>query len=185
MPLRSAARVARDVDSVWYDQINMTGARDPERKVTYEGLRRSTANMFPAELFDRIQAQDEDPTDYAKYYWLLISEACNEAWMERERYTRDAETGELEEYTPQYRLKDLVGVASLAKLGKDIISSALEHPEPKEKMTALASKLSEVDWEKRQSNPWMRSQAGFAGQKDLYTVLFRLVYLDEKPGEGE
>ena len=29
----------------------------------------------------------------------------------------------------------------------------------------------------------MRSQAGFAGQKELYGVLFNLVYLDKRPGE--
>jgi hypothetical protein len=29
----------------------------------------------------------------------------------------------------------------------------------------------------------MASQAGFAGQKDLYTMLHNLVYLGIKPGE--
>ena len=30
-------------------------------------------------------------------------------------------------------------------------------------------------------NPWMHSQAGFAGQKDLYGMLHRLVYSNERP----
>jgi len=42
-------------------------------------------------------------------------------------------------------------------------------------------KLVDVDWEKRPGNPWMMSQAGFAGQKDLYHVLHRLVYSSERP----
>lgn len=40
------------------------------------------------------------------------------------------------------------------------------------------------DWEKRQGNPWMASQAGFAGQKDLYDVLYTRVYLGVSPGEA-
>jgi hypothetical protein len=43
--------------------------------------------------------------------------------------------------------------------------------------------LSEVDWAKEEGNPWMASQAGFAGQKELYTMLHNLVYLGQKPGE--
>jgi hypothetical protein len=49
-------------------------------------------------------------------------------------------------------------------------------------MATEVSKLSEVDWEKREGNPWMRSQAGFAGQKELYGILIDLVYLGKRPG---
>ena len=51
-------------------------------------------------------------------------------------------------------------------------------------MSDLVSLLSEVDWEKREGNPWMASQAGFAGQRELYTMLQNLVYLGVKPGES-
>ncbi|MEO1130936.1 MAG: DGQHR domain-containing protein, partial [Planctomycetota bacterium] len=52
---RIAFSLCRDDDSVWgpidgIEQINMTGVRDPNRPVTYEGLRRSTSNMFPKPL---------------------------------------------------------------------------------------------------------------------------------------
>jgi hypothetical protein len=96
------------------------------------------------------------------------------------------EEGERVEYTPKYRLKELVGVASLAKLGKDIITSALEHPNFYERMKSLVGALSEVDWEKvnlekDERNPWMQSQAGFAGQADLYKTLYAWVYYGKRP----
>jgi hypothetical protein len=85
----------------------------------------------------------------------------------------------------KYRIKELVGVSSLAKLGADVISSSLEHESFDQRLGALTSKLSEVDWEKwgteEVRNPWMQSQAGFAGQAELYNVLYRWVYLNERP----
>ena len=39
----------------------------------------------------------------------------------------------------------------------------------------------EVNWKKEEGNPWMRSQAGFAGQKELYEVLHLWVYNDKEP----
>ncbi|MGH8611581.1 MAG: DNA sulfur modification protein DndB, partial [Gammaproteobacteria bacterium] len=182
--------LCRDSDSVWgpvagVEQINMTGVRDPNRLVTYEGLRRSTTNMFPPTMLSRLEAIDEGlPMKYAKRYWRTISEACKEAWTGNPstREETDQLTGEQHTVKILYRIKDLVGVASLAKLGKDIMTSDLESKEPK-KLEELTAKLVEVDWEKRDDNPWMRSQAGFAGQKDLYELLHRLVYNDERPGE--
>jgi hypothetical protein len=93
------------------------------------------------------------------------------------------ETGEIVEVPVSYRLKELVGVASVAKLGKDILTSALEREQFAERMSDLVSLLSEVDWVKQEGNPWMASQAGFAGQKELYAMLHNLVYLGIKPGE--
>jgi DGQHR domain-containing protein len=181
--------LCRDADSVWgpvggVEQINMTGVRDPNREVTYEGLRRSTSNMFPQTLLTRLQAIDDGlPVKYAKRYWKAVSEACKEAWtgMPDTRDGKDPETGERITVKIQYRIKDLVGVASLAKLGKDVVLSDLESKEPN-RLEDLTSKLVEVDWEKRDDNPWMRSQAGFAGQKDLYEVLHAFVYSDLRPG---
>jgi DGQHR domain-containing protein len=181
--------LCRDPDSVWgpengEEQINMTGVRDPNRPVTYEGLRRSTANMFPTTLLSRLEAIDEGlPLKYAKRYWRAVSEECKEAWTGHPstREVVDPITGEKSKVKIQYRIKDLVGVAALAKLAKDIITSDIESKEPK-KLEDLTSKLMEVDWEKRDDNPWMRSQAGFAGQKDLYEMLHALVYNDKHPG---
>ncbi len=105
--------------------------------------------------------------------------------MERTPATRDETdpvTGERRTIKIQYRIKDLVGVASLANLGNDIVTSGLELKEPG-KLEELAAKLVEVDWEKRDNNAWMRSQAGFAGQKDLYEMLHALVYNDRRPGD--
>jgi len=184
-----AFSLARDKDSVWLDQVNMSGARDPDKKVTYEGLRRSTANMFPAELMGRIVAKEglEGPAKYAKVYWSMVADACQSAWEERPRITKNDDTGEAIEVPAMYRLKELVGVAALARLGKDIITSAMDASrfvKFEGTMSDLVSKLSEVDWEKRDNNPWVASEAGFAGQRELYQMLYQLVYNDVKPGEG-
>jgi DGQHR domain-containing protein len=175
--------LVRDKDSVWFDDVNMTGARQPDKPVTYEGLRRSTGNMFPAEILSRVLAKGLNPEAVAKEYWKLVAEACPEAWNKRPEEGVDPETGEIVEVPVDYRLKELVGVASLAKLGKDIIASALEAPRFSERLSDLVSLLSEVNWAKEEGNPWMASQAGFAGQKDLYTMLYALVYVGRKPGE--
>jgi DGQHR domain-containing protein len=174
--------VARDKDSVWFDQINMTGGRAPGHKVTYEGLRRSMANMFPANLLSRLKQADLDPLDdAAKPFWRKISELFPEAWNGSSRTIEDPDTGETHEVTVPYRLKELVGVASLSRLGQDIISSSVEafqeYGIPFDKaMSKKMSRLSHVDWEKSETNPWMASQAGFAGQAKLYGDLHRLVY---------
>jgi DGQHR domain-containing protein len=180
--------LARDKDSVWFDSVNMTGARDPDRAVTYEGLRRSTANMFPEELLSRLKAKGFKPEQVVKDYWHMVSESCPAAWNQEMRDVEDPDTGEWSEVEVKYRLKELVGVAAVAKLGKDIVTSALDtsngNPELfNDKAGELVSMLSEVDWEKREGNPWMASQAGFAGQKDLYRMLHGLVYTGERPGE--
>lgn len=180
--------LCREKDSVWgpvdgVGQINMTGVRDPDRPVTYEGLRRSTANMFPVELLERLEGMDSGlAAKLAKRYWLRVSEACREAWKGEpsERVEVDPLTRERRITPIKYRIKDLVGVASLAKLGKDIITSQLESREPN-RLEDLVDKLTAVDWEKREGNPWMRSQAGFAGQKELYLALHRWVYSEERP----
>lgn len=176
--------LARDKDSVWHNDINMTGARDPDRKVTYEGLRRSTSNMFSVELLSRLKAKGHKPEQVAKSFWSMVSTACATAWNDTPRTVLDPATGDVKEEPVDYRLKELVGVASVAKLGRDIVTSALEHEDFDGKMAELVSMLSEVDWEKRDNNPWVRSQAGMAGQKELYTMLYELVYLGERPGEA-
>jgi hypothetical protein len=140
--------------------------------------------MLPTELMNRIVARGEQPEAWAKAYWRAVAEACDLAWHERPRSVLNTDTGEYEEEPVDYRLRDLVGVASVARLGKDIITSSLEHSQPTDWMVSLVSKLSEVDWEKQADNPWMRSQAGFGGQRELYKVLYDLVYLDERPGEA-
>jgi DGQHR domain-containing protein len=180
--------LCREADSVWgpvngAGQINMTGVRDPDRPVTYEGLRRSTANMFPVELLERLEGVDPGlAAKLAKRYWLRVSEACREAWTNTpsEREEVDPITRERRSTPIKYRIKDLVGVASLAKLGKDVITSQLESRE-QNRLEDLVDKLTAVDWEKREGNPWMRSQAGFAGQKELYLALHRWVYSEERP----
>lgn len=184
--------LCRDDDSVWgpvdgIEQINMTGVRDPNRPVTYEGLRRSTSNMFPAHLLNRLSALDENlPLKYAKRYWSAVANACAEAWkgIPSKRTVIDPETGLETVEKIKYRIKDLVGVASLAKLGKDVITSHIESGKP-DRVEELVYRLGEVDWEKSPSNRWMRSQAGFAGQKELYTMLYELVYNETAPDEPQ
>lgn len=183
-----AFAVAQDGDSVWKDQINMTGARDPNRSVTYEGLRRGTSQMFPSKLISRLLAANLQPEATAKKYWQMVSTACSQAWNEHTHWVKD-EKGDVVEVAVQYRIKDLVGVAALAKLGEDMLNTSLDKSRNDsevfwESLADLVSKLGNVDWEKRPNNPWMASQAGFAGQKDLYEILYNLVYLDKQPGQA-
>lgn len=179
-----ATMLARHEDSVWHGQVNLTGARDPNKPVTFEGLRRSSASMFPSELLERLETAGKNVDEVARSYWAEVAEVCSEAWNAEPR-TRMDEHGEAVDYTPKYRIKELVGVASLAKLGKDIITSALEHPNFTERMKSLIGALAEVDWEKvnleRQRNPWMAPQAGFAGQADLYKILYSWVFSGKQP----
>ena len=184
--------LCRDEDSVWgpvdgIEQINMTGVRDPNRPVTYEGLRRSTSNMFPVHLLTRLSAIDENlPLKYAKRYWAGVASACAEAWqgIPSKRTVIDPATGIETVERIKYRIKDLVGVASLAKLGKDVITTHIDSGKA-DKLEELVDRLTQVDWEKSPTNPWMRSQAGFAGQKELYELLYNLVYNEAAPEGSE
>ena len=179
--------LAQDGDSVWKDLVNMTGARDPNRSVTYEGLRRATSQMFPEKLLGRLSARGFTPEPIAKKFWELVSKACPAAWNDHPRLVMH--DGKPVEEKVQYRLKDLVGVASLSRLAEDLITTSLDKTHNDNdgfwtSMTDLISRLGVVDWEKRPNNPWMAPQAGFAGQKELYEMLYNLVYLDVSPGEA-
>lgn len=176
-------------ESVWQHEVNLTGARNPDRPVTFEGLRRSTASMFPKETLDRMDAAEIDIDKVARDYWRQVYDACSTAWDNEPLIEKD-EDGEIVTIPVKYRIKELVGVAALAKLGGTIISSALEHEDFDQHVTRRVRRLNAVNWEKptegRAINPWMQdAQAGFAGQSGLYNVLYRWVYLDKHPAAAE
>ena len=177
--------LAEDGDSVWQNQVNMTGARDAKLPVSYEGLRRATSYLLPERLVSRLRVRDMDPETSAKRFWLEVSKACEKAWEGQPREEVNEE-GETVEVPAKYRIKDLVGVAALSKLGGDILATALDlsknDTEFWDAVVDLVSKLGAVDWEKRRGNPWMNTSAGFAGQVPLYEMLYRLVYMNEAPG---
>lgn len=179
---RIATMLARDPDSVWAGNVNLTGARDPNKPVTFEGIRRSSASMFTAEILSRLDNLGMNADQVAKDFWRIVSTATDEAWNPKPEISVDDHGNEMK-YVPSYRIKELVGVASIARLGKDIIASALEHEDFNKRLTTLTNRLSYVDWEKRKGNEWMASQAGFAGQSDLYAVLYRWVYLGKRPDD--
>ena len=180
-----AFALAQDGDSVWHGLINMTGARDADKPITYEGLRRSTSNMMNENLVARLTARGFDIEDVAKNYWQLVARASGNAWNNRPRLQQN-EDGETVEVDVKYRMKDLVGVAAVSRLGADVLSSALEKSKTTEDFWSavadLVTKLGEVDWTKERGNPYMASSAGFAGMGDLYRILYKLVYLGEAPG---
>jgi DGQHR domain-containing protein len=177
--------LAQDGDSVWHGLVNMTGARDPEKPVTYEGLRRSTGNMLNDKLIQRLEARGFRPEDVAKKYWELVAKVSSKAWNNVPRLTTD-ENGEQVEEPVKYRIKDLVGVAAISRLGNDILNSALESGKSEDDFNSavadMVTRLGAVDWEKQPRNPWMASSAGFAGMGVLYDMLYKLVYLDQAPG---
>jgi hypothetical protein len=181
----TAFALAQDGDSPWHGMVNMTGARDPEKPVTYEGLRRATGGMLPEKLVPRLENRGFNLDKVAKKYWELVSRACAPAWQDRPRVVT-GEDGESVEEAVKYRLKDLAGVASVSKVGNDILGSALDQSKTDEDfwsaVASLVSKLGQVDWEKRPGNPWTSAGAGFAGQTGLYKMLYDLIYLDQAPG---
>ena len=179
-----AFALAQDGDSVWHGLINMTGARDADKPITYEGLRRSTGNMLHERLIARLQNRGFDVENVAKTYWQLVARASANAWNDRPRLVETAEGSE--EVNVKYRMKDLVGVAAVSRLGADILNTALDKSKTTEEFwSAVAetvSRLGEVDWTKEKGNPYMATSAGFAGMGDLYQILYKLVYLGEAPG---
>jgi DGQHR domain-containing protein len=176
--------LAQDGDSPWYGQINMTGARDPEKPISYEGLRRATGNMLQEKLIARLERQGMALDTVAKKYWEMVARACAPAWQERPRIVRTDEGTEEEQV--KYRLKDLAGVASVSRVGFDILNTALDQSKTDEDfwsaVASMVSKLGVIDWEKRPGNPWTAAGAGFAGMTGLYKMLYELVYLDKSPG---
>jgi DGQHR domain-containing protein len=180
-----AFALAQDGDSVWHGLVNMTGARDPEKPVTYEGLRRSTGNMLNDKLINRLEARGMRAEDVAKNYWQLVAKVSSKAWNGVPRLVVDEE-GQTVEEPVKYRIKDLVGVAALSRLGADILTSALESGKTEDDFNSsvadMVTRLGAVDWEKTERNPWMASSAGFAGMGVLYNMLYNLVYLDRAPG---
>lgn len=180
-----AFALAQDGDSPWFGQVNMTGARDPEKPVSYEGIRRATGNMLQEKLIGRLDRQGLALDKVAKKYWELVARACAPAWQERPRFIRN-DDGTTEEVAIKYRLKDLAGVASVSRVGFDIINTALDQSRTDEDfwsaVASMVSKLGVIDWEKREGNPWTSAGAGFAGMTGLYKMLYELVYLDKSPG---
>ncbi len=184
--IREAAfALAQDGDSPWYGKVNMTGARDPEKPVTYEGLRRATGNMLHEKLVSRLDNRGFTLEKVAKRYWEVVSRTCAPAWQDRPKVVTGTD-GEVTEEAVKYRLKDLAGVASVSRLGADIIGTALDQSKTQSEfnsaVASAVSKLGQVDWEKRPGNPWTSAGAGFAGQTGLYKMLYDLVYLDQAPG---
>lgn len=186
--IREVARaLAEDGDSPWYGKVNMTGGPEGRKfPVTYEGLRRATGNMLPEQLVGRLEHRGLNLEKVAKKYWELVARACAPAWQDRPRLVVPIEGGDPVEEKVNYQLKNLAGVGSVSKLGKDIISGALEQSKTEEEfwssVASNVSKLGQVDWEKRPGNPWTSHGAGFAGVTGLYATLFDLVYLDKAPG---
>lgn len=181
-----AFALAQDGDSPWHGMVNMTGARDPGSPVTYEGLRRATGNMLHEKLIARLLNRGLDLDKIAKKYWELVSRTCAPAWQDRPRLVVPIEGGDPVEEPVKYRLKDLAGVASVSRLGADILGTSLDQSRTEEEfwsaVAAQVSKLGQIDWEKREGNPWTSAGAGFAGMTGLYKMLYELVYLDKAPG---
>jgi hypothetical protein len=170
--------------SPFHGRINLTGGRDPQRRVTYEGLRRSTSVMLTKDVLKRVDgAGVKDIYKLAELYWNHVADACPDAWNAAP-LVQDPQTKKMKPAKKKFRIRELVGIASLARLGRDIILTALDRRQDKtidDTLKDMTSKLSKVDWEKRDDNPWMASQAGFAGQKELYGMLVDLVYNDVEP----
>ena len=190
-------KLALDDDSVWKDRINLTGTgREPGKPVTLEGIRRSTENMFRAGSL-RYLGLDRQ-LKMAKSFWQTVTEVFPEAWEDRQKdiqlddgtWVKTGSTVEVNGRSMkipalQYRLKDLVGVAAISKLGGEILVEAQGSPDPEDYVRREVEKLEDVNWEKTSENMWTNGQAGFAGQKGLYEALAFLRAHGRAPWEDE
>lgn len=170
-----------DEDSVWHGQVNMTGGRNTDRPVTFEGLRRSTDQTFTGRLG---LLPLEKKVDLAKMFWQAVVDTWPEAWNgippTAERVnpeTGDIEMVELE--GAKYRIKDLAGVSALAKLANQILVEARDEQTEEVNMGIVRGRLArakDVNWLKSRDNPDMSSQAGFSGTADTYDLLLARAY---------
>ena len=178
--------LAEDGDSVWNGLVNMTGAKSA-LPVSFEGLRRSVGDLLPSRVITRLEDRGYIPANVAKRFWNLVSKACAPAWNEQPRFVEN-EARDLVEEPVKYRMKDVVGVAAVSLLGADILLTSLDKSTKDEDfwetMSEYISRLGAVDWEKRKNNPYMATSAGFGGQRQLYEILYALVYTEKEPGEA-
>jgi DGQHR domain-containing protein len=168
--------------------VSPSGARMPNAHLTYEGLRRATSHMWSPYLYQRVKAV-EDPIKVTLQYWQLVAEACRRYWVKAIPKPKGKKPLDYVE-PPQSRLTELVGIASVAKLGANVIETALSSPHPTKRMRELVMRLKDVDWTKKKAEDAEPGDdlgdlqagiagAGFAGQKELYTRLAAHVYAPE------
>ena len=170
-----------DPGSIWHKQINMTGGRNTDRPVTFEGLRRSMDQTFSGRL-GLLSVQKKK--DLAKAYWQAVADTWPDAWngvpptVERVNpETNEVET--VEKTGAKYRIKDLVGVSALAKLGNQVLLDAYDDQSQQLNMGMVRGRLGkakDINWLKASDNPDMASQAGFAGTADTYDLLLARAY---------
>lgn len=173
---RITERLATEPGSPFLDQVNFAGGRQMGRHITFEGLRRATADLLggrKAKLLQRLEENHEDPYDFIETYWKGVAEACSEAW--------DADPKD----EVRYRIKELVAIAALAKLGNTLTEQAMiqgqQGPAIRRFVLSKVTRLDAVDWRKDEDNQWMRAQAGFAGQIPLYETLRDWVLMNRAP----
>lgn len=182
---RISFELAEDGDSIWNGLVNMTGAPKSKLPVSFEGLRRSVGDLLPSRVITRLEDRGYIPSNVAKRFWGLVAKACAPAWNEQPRFVEN-ESRELVEEPVKYRMKDVVGVAAISLLGADILITSLDKSTNDETfwdtVAEYVSRLGAVDWEKRKNNPYMATSAGFGGQRQLYEILYALVYTEKEPG---
>lgn len=169
-----------DKDSIWHEQVNMTGGRNTNRPVTFEGLRRSSEATFAGRLG---LLPLPKKVELAKVYWRVVADTWPDAWH-GVPVTVDwvnPETGEVEpqERIVKYRIKDLAGVSALAKLANQVLMEAYNFEDDRLNTAIVRSRLSrakDISWIRDRENPDMNSQAGFAGLADMYEMLLSRTY---------
>lgn len=163
--------LARDEDSPWHDRVNFTG-NPPEGKrlISFEALRRATADMFTSEFLARIVETGIDPLVLAKRYWNGVALANLEAWQESPRIVDDKSV------PVSYRLHDASGIGALARLGRDVLHAAMEQEDKFGAIDELVLRLGDVDWEKRPDNSLMVGRAGRSGERVIYEALYKAVF---------
>ena len=169
----------------WHEQINMTGGRNTGRRVTFEGLRRSSLATFPGPL---ALLPLPKKIEMAKGYWKAVSETWPDAWHDVplviERVNPRTNEWEQVEESVKYPDQGPGRCLSTCKNRRGHPPGGLR----RSKRIAehghgprTARPRQGINWVKSKDNPDMNAQAGFSGLADMYDMLLQRIYGGDAP----
>lgn len=150
----------RDSDSPFYASISISGVRDPNKPVSLEGMRRSLSGLFDGSHFAQLPV--EERTRLVKSFWNAIKSLFPVEWQDQDR---------------EYKLRDLVSVASLTKVAAGVLSEAYDIDAKKldvATMTGRLERLRDFDWHKEGSV--FQGLSGMGGRATLVELLNGYLY---------
>jgi DGQHR domain-containing protein len=170
-PEQQIRRIAQRLadEGPWKDSVNFGGGYAAGRHITFEGLRRATHDMFGGVVPGTSHLpRFADPYMFACHFWEAVAEMWPEAWNAKP----DA--------PEKYRLRELVGLAALAKACAWMIRHGINQgfvgPRLEDYVLERLGRLQSFRWLKtidpRHSDVYDIG-SGFAGQGPLAERLYQ------------